>query len=147
MFDPDSLSARYSVGGAGRSGDFLLWALFGPPEPVLVITFTGTQSSYSEAQLVVTLNEAIAVSDVPRYRKYFGCYSVAKKIVLDLREATLAFSALLLKLHESAGMAGHPLLVVLSEESIDTYASAGLDVPLSLLHSNLSDAALSDVDC
>jgi hypothetical protein len=74
---------------------FVLYAISGPPEPVLVLEVRGVLDREVAPQFFRRLDRADAVSRGRHDKKCFGVRIVARVVVVDLRRADLISNAVL----------------------------------------------------
>lgn len=137
-------------GPAGRRAEFAVRAVDGPPRPALVLEVGGEIDRSNDAELVDQVRRAVALTrttpgGLPRDR--FGCRSLDRAVVVDLRGVSFIGARALGLLAAERGADGRAVRLVVDRDGVIRRALAVVRPPSGChVHADLADAVLGEVD-
>lgn len=124
-----------------------VWAVHGPPRPVLVVAVTGEIDRCNEDELWTRIRE-VDVSGTRHCRQRFGARSVSPAVVVDVRAARFVAVSVLARIANRARYGGPPLRLLLDPATALGRALERVVAILDLdieIHHDIVDAVLAEI--
>ena len=132
---------------APARASFVVRAFYGPPRPVLVLAVTGEVDRTNDAEMIAAVRRTAELARTPPGhlpREEFGCRSVARTVVVDLRGVGFIGARALGRLAFARDGAGDRIRIVIPRDGVIRRALAVIGP--CRVYADLTDAVLSEVD-
>lgn len=129
-----------------ESANLNVWAVYGPPRPVLVVGVHGEIDRFNDVELWDRVAEVSLSGQTCRQR--YGVRALAATVVIDLRETRFVAISVLARLGDHARHHQRPLRLLLDPDTALGRAVERVVTLLNLdleLHHDLADAVLTGV--